>query len=309
VATDLTESRLKAEKILEESRKVIYGTSAIRNLKTLFVNTSGDSYTRQTVTKGDGKAPLVERWERIMNEYSIVSPDFLRIISVAASKNSGADSKVQIVTIANTSQIDIKAKVIVNGQKINVGEGFQNFLKNGNGRFGDFGSIFSQKEKPLFSRSAVDLQVSAFTFPLTLTDIFGNAPKFNYLGKADAEGISALVLEAGSNGESRLIEQTKVRRTRYFFDAKSYLLVLVTTEFESENVISSKSIYFSEYKSFGGILIPTKIKEESKLVSKFDVSIGRLKIKPSKTLRVTDITINEFEINREFPKAIFKIKD
>lgn len=305
---ELLQSSQEANKIIDESRETVYRTAGIQKIKSLYLLTTGESYTRQTVSEESGKIPTFEHYENISNEYSIEYPDYLRRVITTNTKKNTFDTEVQIAATANKNVVDLKSKLSVNGQSVKLQDDISKFISSGYAKLKDISPMFSEKEAPVLSRSLLNKQASDFIFPLILTDIFDQSHQFLYIGKASVDGKTAFVLEAVPSDTQASQELKKVEKTRYFFDAATHFLIMITSDFQTDNFTSTSSIYFSAHKSFNGIMIPTRIKQESKTDLKFNQNIAKLKIRPSVTIKVTDIEVKDFEVNKVFPQATFEIK-
>lgn len=130
-------------------------------------------------------------------------------------------------------------------------------------------------------------------FPLILTHPFEQNLKFNYVGKAKANGITANVVDfKPKNGKSY----------RLLFDTETnYLLMMIVNYKRSDPFFTGDvetKCYFSNRESAGDILMPKTIKVENKRTA------------PGQPPKIdySNIDILEFELNSEFKKEVFEIK-
>lgn len=130
-------------------------------------------------------------------------------------------------------------------------------------------------------------------FPLILTHPFEKDVKFNYIGKAKANNITANVVDfKPKNGKSY----------RLLFDTETnYLLMMIVTYKRNDPFFvgdQEMKYYFSNRELTGDILIPKKIKVENKQTA------------PGKPPKITfsNIDILEFKLNPELKQSMFEIK-
>lgn len=130
-------------------------------------------------------------------------------------------------------------------------------------------------------------------FPLILTHPFEPNLKFNFVGKAKANGITANVVDfKPKNGKSY----------RLLFDTETnYLLMMIVNYKRSDPFFTGDveiKYYFSDRELTEGVSIPRKIKVENKRTAS-----GQ----PPK-IDYSNIDILEFKLNPEFKKEMFEIK-
>ncbi len=130
-------------------------------------------------------------------------------------------------------------------------------------------------------------------FPLILTHPFEKDVKFNYVGKAKANNLTANVVDfKPKNGKSY----------RLLFDAETdYLLMMIVNYKRNDPFFVGEQemkYYFSNRELTSGVLIPKTIKVENK-----QIAAGQ----PPK-ITYSNIDVLEFKFNPEFKESLFEIK-
>lgn len=303
----------QAAEVLSKARKAIYKKPEFddfRNVKSIFLSVSGNAVLKSTAHQ-EGREPIViKNRESTKIDYSVASPSFVRILHQTDRpvQGNGPEMKLKMTTIANKEQIKNNVDATVGGKKIDLGKGF-NML----------GSIIKiEKPLPKMNKSpkSSDVFRSAFyekvhneLFPLFLVDLLGKTPIFRYVGKAKSGSKNAFVLEVVPKAADTTDNLEKLESTvRYFFDVENHLLLMVTKDTNLKDVKNNETTYFSDHKLMNGLLIPTKIKKELKVISKVNIEVMGVKIKKSEMESLTNLTVNELDINRKFPTETFKIK-
>lgn len=129
-------------------------------------------------------------------------------------------------------------------------------------------------------------------FPLILTHPFEQNLKFNFVGKAKANDITANVVDfKPKNGKSY----------RLLFDTETNFLLMMIVNYKRSDPFFTGDVetkyYFSNRELTGGVLIPKTIKVENKRTA------------PGQPPKVdySNIDILEFKLNPEFKKDMFDI--
>lgn len=130
-------------------------------------------------------------------------------------------------------------------------------------------------------------------FPLILTHPFEKDVKFDYIGKAKANGVTASVVDfKPKNGKSY----------RLLFDAETDYLLMVIVNYKRNDQFfvgdQEMKYYFSNRELIDGVLIPKTIKVENKRVA-----AGQ----PPK-IDYSNIEVLEFKFNPEIKESVFEIK-
>jgi len=291
-----TDTTTQANEILNQARKAVYKDGKKQDVTSIFLSVSGSWYDKTVRYMGKDKSRETEERMKVRREYSIASPQLARVVHYVDPSDSTAEVqlKMEITMIANGDQVKRSTDLFMNGQKLDMG------------KIPTLEELLSAEGLPIKSpRSVADSDLRAELFPFLLYAPVGNAPKFNYVGRAEADGKKADVLEMQPDDAlTGAVKQT----TKYFFDSESHLLLLITKDYSFDGIEKSISTYFSGHQLMAGLLIPTKIKEESKVVSKKTIEVMGLKSTGSEQNKITELMVNKFEIGRQFPDKLFEIK-
>lgn len=301
----------RAQEIIKASRiKVFQGTqgSAVR---TLFYSATGKGYSKtEAVIKGRSS---IQRQSNELLETK-VEVDFsgkirTRFKTISSSDGIKGPVKVESVSVVNGDRHSSDIKGTLAGKKIDIGasQPLQRKILKQVGMEGDEKNTFPEiRGKDLFLLGAREF------YPFLLQSAGADEWKFKYIGKAEAEGITADVLEFIPDPNAEISNLAKKQNpkstTRYFFDSKTKLLLMTTVDTESDLVKIKTSMYYANHKMISGILIPTKIKIEQETIMKKQMKILGMTITSNKSHKITDLTVEGFEINLEFPPDIFEIK-
>ena len=279
-------SESRARDILKKAQINIYKTANTQKITSLFFSVSGKSSTQTTTFIAGDKPRVNETSATIKDKYSVQSPSLARINREYNTSAAGLNVGSVVTTITNGVLVQHKADAFMNGQKVR-----SNLPDTG--------------KKPTLTQAEVRWELQTELLPLLLKDIAGSPVRFSYIGKAEAEGQTAFVLQLQSENAPDKTGQSTVR---YFFDAKTFFLLMVTNKYSTDKLDRIETSYFSDHKIMSGLLIPFKIKRESKSISKEPIEVlGRL-ITRSEQHELKNWTVDEFEINRKFPIKIFEIK-
>ncbi len=130
-------------------------------------------------------------------------------------------------------------------------------------------------------------------FPLILTHPFEQDVEFNYVGKAQANNITANVVD---------FKPRNGKNYRLLFDTETnYLLMMIVTFKRNDSFFVGDvewKYYFSDRQTTNGVLIPRKIKVENK-----QTAAGK-----SPTFYYSNLDVLEFELNPKFKESMFEIK-
>jgi hypothetical protein len=135
-------------------------------------------------------------------------------------------------------------------------------------------------------------------FPLTLSHPFEPNLEFKYIGKAEAGGQIANVVEVKSESG---------KTYRLVFDAKTNYLLMMLYSYKSDGGDFGGAFdgerefkyYFSKREKIGNFLIPKQIKVESKFTP-----LGSKETKLFSQI----IDVEDFSLNPELKESIFEIK-
>lgn len=96
-----------------------------------------------------------------------------------------------------------------------------------------------------------------FVFPLILTHPIESSTKFEYVGRAQAGEQTAQVLQTTTAGG---------RNLQLFFDEKTSHLLLMIEKYKGQGKEFVRKCYYSNREKRNGILIPTKVRMEHKVI-------------------------------------------
>jgi hypothetical protein len=138
-------------------------------------------------------------------------------------------------------------------------------------------------------------------FPVLLDTAWMNGKPLIYLGKADAGGTKADILEVKTNTG---------RQTRYFFDEKTHLLLMMTDEVSRGGLSSRVASYFSDYQLMDGLLVAKKINTETETTDEREIEVKGKRLKASnKTKTIKEVSVREFKINPKSKPGASAVKD
>lgn len=294
----------RANEVLTNARKAIYGDRIDRQNKPVFISFSGTSYDKTIRFQDKNPSQTTEERMKVNRDFSIGSPQTAYVLyNLERIDASDVKFKFEITTIVNNDQAKRDTKTFVNGQKLDVGK-LPSLEKTAFTKEGSAKSPLSDLLN--ISRAVVDKEVRSSLFPILLFNPLGKELKFKYIGIAKADEKQADVLELiDDSSETGAVKQT----TRYFFDSESHLLMLVINTNSAEDIEKTTSTYLSDHKSINGILVPTKIKEETKIISKKTIEVMGMKSTGSEQTKITDLGLTKIEFDRNFSAKLFEIKN
>lgn len=126
-------------------------------------------------------------------------------------------------------------------------------------------------------------------FPLSLINPFEQNLEFKYMGRAESSNRLANVVE---------VKSTNRRNYRLLFDSETDLLLMMIESFTEDDGSYEIKYYFSNRELVENILIPKKIKVESKFTSKGKES----------RIAYQNIDMLEFSLKPVLKKDMFEIK-
>jgi len=168
-----------------------------------------------------------------------------------------------------------------NGKPTNTEK--QEFTLNGDGFYLDMNVFGINGEKIDFNvKTDVDKEqrkksfrneIFHLFFPFTLDAVEYFPMNFSYVGTAESKDGKAEVLELAAPNKTTY---------RLFFDAKTYLLLMMTeTRTSEQNKTFEKKYFYSDYQEKEGLLFATKIVVENNGVVVEERTIKDLKVNPT----------------------------
>lgn len=258
----------KAEEILDLSRKAIRGKRASEKINGLSATFSTN---RQIILTRTGKdIPPSEQMGEIKIDFS--APDKIKYSQSDTAKSDGSQ--------------DFR-NFILNGDKYKS-DSYTIF----NGKRDDNNYLFDPKSEEEKKQVVLEVRRKNFLqiFPLILESPDYVPLNFYFIGKAEANGEKADVLEAILPKQSSL---------RLFFDENSHLLKLII--YSGKNKVDKnyeEKRYFSDYKQMDGFMIPVK--------TIFELKSG---LKDGEYNSKEELNIKSFKVNPTFKPDNFEIKN
>jgi hypothetical protein len=171
--------------------------------------------------------------------------------------------KIYQTTVGDYSTNQQSSKYILNGDKFS--SKLDIFV---NGQRQEFSSIVG--EKSLIS--SLKYKTFLLLFPVTLDASWYVPLKFEYVGIAESKDGKAEVLEAVSPGKTAY---------RIFFDAKTFLPLMLTESWTNkENKSFENKYFYSDYRESDGLLAATRIVVEKNGTVAEEKTIKNLKVNP-----------------------------
>ena len=253
----------KAEEIINLARKATKGKNSslkVTGLSAVFSSTS------QHVFIKDNKEPdTVETSGEIKFDVSIADKVKFSLVEEFPDNTSFYNF------VLNGDNFDSDSYIIFKGMRSNVVEKLTDEQKK-------------QKVLEVKKRNFV------WMFPLILESPSNASVEFKYIGKAEANGEKADVLETIMPDESRL---------RLFFDEKSHLLkMFINTGKTRLGAEYEEKRFFSDYKEKDGFLIANKMIIETIFLNKW-----------GKAKDISQMTLKSIKFNPSFNPSYFVVKN
>jgi hypothetical protein len=292
------ESFNKAKTILEKSQKAIFQNLKREMIKSVQIKSNGTFLLESSSQKGDESQPRETKTRKTTEESTSIEFD-----EKMAQTNFSYDAK------KNSAENFSKSEVIVNGEKFS----FKTDTINDGKRL-DLEALFNdpiipaslrkqlkeaqEKSKP--TKESIQKKVFAQLFPVFLNMDWMKDKTFIYIGKAEAGDKKADILEVESNTG---------RQTRYFFDDKTHLLLMITDEISKDGKSSKTTTYFDDYQLFDGLLVAKKVNVETEgSAENTELEIMGKKMKISTKIKtISETIIQEFKINPTFKPDTFAV--
>lgn len=289
----------KAKAIIEQSQKAIYQNIKKENVKSLYLKTEGTSAI-ESVTQIEGISNPQETKSRQVtdSDISVELKDKIsqKTFSYDEAKNS-IENYSKIESVINGEKFSQNMETIIDGKAVDsnamlnapyVPESVKKQLKEA-----------MEKNKP--TKETVKKNISEQLFAILLTSLLSSDKVFAYIGKAEANDRRADILE---------IESDTGRQTRYFFDEKTHLLLMITDEIAKGGMSVKTTQYFSDYQVMDGLMIAKKINVETESSANQEMDfMGKNTKVSSKYKTITETTIKDFKINPAFKPETFAVKE
>lgn len=306
VQPDQNFNEKRADEIIDKARKVIYGELIGEEINVAKLVTSGAAFS-MTELEIKGRSPMTNETRESQKNEAIVDFSGLSISRTLVESNNDLLKqriKTHITIIVNGEKVNIESGGTVNGQKIDINRNRKSL--EGIGKQLGINDTDTNTGLPVFSGTKMfSVAVGAF-HPILLRRPGLENWRFRYVGRAKADGITADVVEYVSE---KPIEGNATSTTRYFFNSENSQLLLITSDSSNDLAETRTSTYYSEHKLMGGLKIPTKIKIEQETVMRKKMKILGMIVTSNMSTKITDLTVDEFEINGNIPPEIFEIKN
>lgn len=290
----------KAKTILKLAQDAIFQKLKRETVKSVQIKTDGTTELEISSKNEGDTQPRVTNSRQTMEENISVEFDERMnqsLFSYDTDKNP-AENFSKIETLLSGEKFSYKSDTIRDGKRLDMEAIF-------NSPFMPESMKKQMKETMEKSKPTKEsFQKSLFTklFPMFLDMNWMKDKIFVYIGKAEAGDKRADILE---------VETDTGRQTRYFFDEKTHLLLMITDEISKDGKSSRTTTYFDDYQFFDGLLVAKKVNTEMESsVENMEMEIMGKKMKVSnKSKMISETLIKEFKINPTFKPDTFAIKE
>lgn len=286
----------RANEILLQAREAVYKKIKMADVKSLSLKGAGVNLVESS-TKVDGRGqPQVVKFRRGIEE-SIVASLFDKINLTTLHFNpdiSPAENYTKVEDVLSGDRASRRTDTITNGKAVdmdkipdvpNMPESVRRQMKE------------SIEKRTKTTREEILRTASGRLFPLLLDTTWMNGRPLIYIGKADTGGARADILE---------VKTDTGRQTRYYFDEKTHLLLMMTDEVSRGNLSSRLSSYFSDYQLVDGLLMAKKIYTETETTDEKEIEMAGKVLKASnKTRTIREIDVKEFKLNPKSKPGVF----
>ncbi|MBX7171244.1 MAG: hypothetical protein K1X72_09810 [Pyrinomonadaceae bacterium] len=269
-------------------------------IKTIQVKSSGTSVMDSTNRIEGESQPRLSSVKQTIDENILLEFDdkiSRTTTSFSANKNP-IENFTKIEGVLNGDKFSFKTDLISDGKRIDMNAIFNSpFMSESMKK-----QMKEAQEKAKPTKESFQKSVLTELFPILLNMNWMKDKKFIYIGKAEAGEKRADILE---------IETDTGRQTRYFFDEKTHLLLMITDEISKDEKSSKTTTYFDDYQLFDGLLVAKKVNREieSSLENMELEVMGKKRKMSSKSKMVSETLIKEFNINPTFKPDAFTVKE
>ena len=290
-----SEKDSKAQEILALARKAIYKDIKPEQIKSFHFEIKSTLVTESTVKVEGTDKPQTTKVRLDLEE--TIFADLPNKIKYAAVTREADKNPIGNFTTA---------AMILNGDNV-----FFDTKQIADGKLVDINAILNSASVPEATKKSIRDQQKEAKAAITEEYIKGKVSEktlhhllynpwkeesFTYVGKAEAEGTKANVLELSLSPSQKL---------RFFFDEKTHLLLLAMQEIDEKDTKGKTSYYFSDYKLKSGVMVAHKINLESE--STINQEVGGKSISTDVKI-VSEAAIEEFEINPALKAEVFAQK-
>lgn len=300
----------KANEILKAAREVIYKGIDKSDIKAIQIEKQVTSAVEAKILF-EGEAEPQETKSRVKIDKEVMArfPDqFKSAATTYMPKMDENENFSKMELIANGEEIEVKQLSVFNGKEFDMKEA----LKTGGASKEEIEKQIkkvAEARREMETKEFVRQNLWADLFPVLLDLPWEIDTRFAYLGKAQAGDKRANILEYVPTDKEKA-QQKKHKSTgkmRLFFDEKSHLLLMLTSELLVKKSNIKTKYFFSDYEEKDGILVAKRINTET--ITSNDEGV---EFAGKKTVRGSSKTISEiivkFKINPTFKKGTFEVK-
>lgn len=285
----------KAQEILALARKAIYKYTEPEQIKSFHFEIKSTVVTESKVTVEGADKPTTTKVRLDLEEVMFVNlPSKIKYAAVTREADKNPIENFSTATmILNGNNVFFDTKQIADGKLVDINA----ILNSANVPEATKKSIRKQQEeaRAVITEEYIKGKVSERTLHHLLYNPW-KEESFSYVGKAEAEGTKADVLE---------LSLSPLNKVRFFFDEKTHLLLLVIQEVDGKDTKGKVFYYFSDYKLKSGVLVAHKINLESE--NTINRELGGKNISTDVKL-ISEMTTEKFEINPVLKAEVFAQK-
>jgi hypothetical protein len=290
----------KANEILKLAREAVYQRTKMAEVKSLSLKDAGTNVFEST-TKVEGRTqPQVVKFQRGIEE-SIAIRLFDKINLTTFNFNpdiSPAENYTKVEDILSGNQVSRQTDTIANGKAVETDKipNVPNMPASVKKQL-----IERLEKRTTTTKEEILRTASNRLFPLLLDTTWMNGKPLMYIGRADAGDTRADILE---------VKTDTGRRTRYFFDEHTHLLLMMTDEVSRGDLSSKVSAHYSDYQLVDGLMIAKKINTEMETTDEKEIEVKGKTLKASnKSKTIREMNVREFKVNPKSKPELFAVKE
>ena len=300
-STEKDKARIdRANEIIGQARQAVYQKAKREDIKSLYLQTDGTTATESVMQIEGDKDPRETKMRQTLE--SSVSVDLTdkakqEIFSYMSDKNP-SENHSKIESLINGEKFSQTTETIVDGKAFDMNSFFNlPFVSEK-----DKKQMKEAMEKAKPTKESIQKGIAEQLYTVLLSSLWGDDKVFVYIGKAEADNVRADILE---------IESATGRQTRWFFDEKTHLLLMITDEISKGEISAKTTQYFSDYQLVDGLMIAKKINiEMESAIGDREMEVMGKKMKISgKTKNITETIVKDFKINPTFKPETFAVKE
>ncbi|MGI8469686.1 MAG: hypothetical protein ACR2N3_14675 [Pyrinomonadaceae bacterium] len=291
----------RANEIISQARQAVYQKVKREDIKSLYLQTNGTTAMESvTQIEGDKEPRETKLRQTLESNTSVELADKAKqeVLSFDAAKNP-AENHTKIESLVNGEKFSQTTDMIMDGKAIDMNAIFNApFMPESLKK-----QMKEAMEKAKPTKEKIQKSISEQLYTVLLSPLWGDDKVFVYVGKAEAG--------AGARADILEIESDTGRQTRWFFDEKTHLLLMITDEISKGGISAKTTQYFSDYQPVDGLLIAKKINVETETSSEpREMEIMGKKMKMSgKSKMVSEMIVKDFKINPKFKPETFAVKE